>query len=89
MAAKRRRRRVGRCAGARGAAFAPVAAERLFRADDDLSYAAIAQRVGMNHETVRRQLRGLSPLSAELLARMCLLLDLSSDEVLFRGWGRR
>ncbi len=46
----------------------------------------------MNHETVRRQLRGLSPLSVELLARLCLALGLSADAVLFgraSGGGRR
>ncbi len=85
MPAKWRGRRRG--GGARE--FAPIAAERLARACPDLSFAAIAQAIGMNHETVRRQLRGESALSAEMLARLCVLLDLSADEVLFRGWGRR
>jgi hypothetical protein len=65
--------------------FGPAAAKRLGRACADLPFETIARAVEMNRETVRRQLRGRSALSAELLARVCRLLDLSADDVLFRG----
>ncbi len=70
--------------------FEAEAADRLDRACTHLAFAEIARLVRMNHETVRRQLRGQGAPSVELLARLCLALRLSADAVLFgRASGRR
>ncbi len=66
-------------------AFAPAAVQRLARASSDMPFETIAREIGMNRETVRRQLRGTSELSAEMLARLCWHLGLSADDMLFRG----